>query len=104
MKTEQRILNLLGLAMRAGKLTAGEQQVLTDIRKGQAKLVFIAADASSNTKKKFLDKCRYYEVPIAIKFTKEELSHAIGKQRTICAVTDEGFSGRFQELLEINGG
>lgn len=101
MNNNQRILNLLGLSMRAGKLISGEQQVLTEIKNKQTKLVFVAADASSNTKKKFLDKCRYYDVPIAIEFTKEELSHAIGKQRTICAVTDEGFSGRFQELLQL---
>lgn len=101
MNTNQRVLNLLGLAMRAGMLITGEEQVLAEVRKKQAKIVFVAENASSNTKKKFTDKCQYYDISCAIQFSKEELSHAIGKQRTICAVMDDGFARRFRELLQI---
>ncbi len=48
----QKFLNLLGLAMRAGKLVTGEELTLKDIRANKAKFVFVAQDASENTRKK----------------------------------------------------
>ncbi|MGZ7246578.1 ribosomal L7Ae/L30e/S12e/Gadd45 family protein, partial [Streptococcus pyogenes] len=43
---KQKVLNLLGLAQRAGRLISGEELVVDAIRKGQAKLVFLAEDAA----------------------------------------------------------
>ncbi len=48
----QKILNLLGLAQRAGRLVSGEDLVVEAIQKGQAKLVFLAEDAAGNLSKK----------------------------------------------------
>ena len=42
----QQLLNLLGLATKAGCLVSGEDIVLDAIRKKQAKIVFIANDSS----------------------------------------------------------
>ncbi len=49
---KQQALNLLGLAQRANRLTAGEGFVLAAIRDQSAKLVLVASDASANTRKK----------------------------------------------------
>ena len=54
-------MGLLGLAARARKIVSGEV-VLTSIQNHSAKLVVIANDASENTKKKYVDKCTYYNV------------------------------------------
>ena len=99
MNNKIKALNLLGLAQRARKLESGSPTVLTSIRSKQARLVIIADDASLNTKKQFLDKCDYYKVPSYILFTKEELSQALGKERTVCAFTDNGFAQSFKKLL-----
>ena len=48
----QKAMNLIGLAMRAGKLITGEELTIAEIRKQKAKLVFVATDASENTRKK----------------------------------------------------
>ena len=46
-----------------------------------------------NTKKLFTDKCSFYEVPIVICSSKEELGHAIGKaSRASIAVTEQGLA------------
>jgi len=45
-------MSLLGLAFKAGKIVSGEEPVLKEIRAGQAKLVLLSKDASSNTSKK----------------------------------------------------
>ena len=47
-----KIINLLGLAQRAGKLTSGDFIVEKSIKKRDAKLVFLAIDTASNNEKK----------------------------------------------------
>ena len=99
MKNKRKALNLLGLASRARMLDSGAPTVLAGVRNQNAKLVIIADDASANTKKQFLDKCDYYKIPSIIMFSKDEISHAIGKERTVCAFTDNGFAQSFKKLL-----
>lgn len=101
MTNEEKILNLLGLAKRAGKLSTGEALVIDEIRKQKAKLVFIASDASENTRKKVSDKSSTYKVPYLNRFTHEQLSHAIGQNRKVIAVMDNGFAKRIKELSKI---
>ena len=96
---KQAVLNLLGLARRASRLTTGDQFVLSAILTGEAKLVFVASDASANTRKKFSDKSSYYQVPLVTMFSKMDLSQAIGSDRAMIAVTDAGFAKKMQELL-----
>ena len=64
---EKKILSLLGLAARGRNLTGGENQVLDAIRTGTARLVIIAENASDNTKKKFTDKCEFYDIKVVPK-------------------------------------
>jgi ribosomal protein L7Ae-like RNA K-turn-binding protein len=99
MNNKQKALNLLGLALRARRLVSGTPTVLANIRNQKAQLVIIADDASANTKKQFLDKCDYYKIPSYIIFSKDEISQAIGKERTVCAFTDNGFAQSFKKLL-----
>ncbi|TVP92585.1 YlxQ-related RNA-binding protein [Alkalibacterium sp.] len=99
MNNKQRALNLIGMAQRAGQLTSGESLVLKAIRSGQAKLVVLASDASDNARKQFLNKCEYYDVVIDTSFSREEISHALGKERTVCALLDKGFVHSLQKLL-----
>ena len=99
MNNKIKALNLLGLAQRARKLESGSPTVLTSIRSKQARLVIIAEDASPNTKKQFLDKCDFYKIPSYVLFSKDEITQAIGKERTVCAFTDNGFAQSFKKLL-----
>lgn len=96
----QAILNLLGIAMRAGRLITGEDLVIKSIQKQQAKFVFVAVDASENTKKKIKDKSLYYGVPVDDSFNQMDLSSAIGRKRMVIAVADEGFAKKFEELVK----
>lgn len=100
MTNEQKQLNLLGLATKAGKLSSGEGQVLDDLRKNKALCVIVATDCSIATKKKMADKCQYYHVPYIEQFTTLEISCAIGKKRSILAFLDKGFASSFQKLSQ----
>ncbi|MYL19230.1 YlxQ family RNA-binding protein [Halobacillus litoralis] len=94
-------LNLIGLAVRAGKCTFGEESIVKDIRKRKAKLVLIASDTGKQTKKKLTDKCSFYQVPCYEVDDREVLSQAVGKAgRVAIAVLDQGFAKKLQSLLD----
>ncbi|MCR8630769.1 MULTISPECIES: YlxQ family RNA-binding protein [Paenibacillus] len=93
--------NNLGMAMRAGKITTGEEAVIDSVRKGEAKLVIVAEDAAVNTSKKVGDKCNTYRVPLHQYGSREQLGASIGKEsRVVIAVTDAGFAKMLKKSLE----
>ena len=95
----KQVASLLGLAMRARKLATGES-ALKSIQSDKAHLVLIASDASDNTKKKYIDKCTYYQVDYCIAGTSEELSNSVGKvNRMAIAVLDAGFAKSMKSKL-----
>ncbi|BBP89452.1 putative ribosomal protein YlxQ [Bacillus safensis] len=92
---------LLGLANRARKVVSGEDLVRKEIRHARAKLVLLAADASSNTEKKVSDKCKFYNVPVRKVEDRSVLGRSIGKEaRVVVAVTDQGFAKKLISLLD----
>ena len=95
------VLQLLGLATRAGKIVTGESLCVKAVQSREAKLVVVATDASSNTKKLFRDKTTFYNIPHYELATKEELGKAVGKvNRASLAVIDEGFAQSIAKLLK----
>ena len=88
-----KVLQLLSLAQRAGKVASGEFKTEESVKAYKAALVVVAGDASDNTKKKFENMCEYYKVPILIYSDKENLGHFIGKEfRASLAVLDSGLA------------
>ncbi|HIW11889.1 MAG TPA: ribosomal L7Ae/L30e/S12e/Gadd45 family protein [Candidatus Salinicoccus stercoripullorum] len=96
-----KILNLLGIAKRAGRLTTGEEKTIESVRGRSAKIVFLASDAGASTSKKIRDKCSYYDIPLIDEYTNAELSQATGaSNRVVLSITDPGFSKKMLELQE----
>ncbi len=99
---QDRILSMLGLAERAGKVASGEFSTEKAVKSQRAFLVVVSTDASENTKKMFRDMCSFYQVPMYLYATKETLGHAIGKQhRASLAVVEEGFANSLIEKLKL---
>ena len=97
---EKRLLSMVSLAKKAGKLVTGEEGCEKAIQKGQARLVLVATDASDNTKKKFGNKSSFYQVPLFSFFTKDEMGAAIGTHsRATIAVVDENFGNNILEII-----
>lgn len=94
-------ISLLGLAARARKLVTGEELVIKEVRRGTVKLVLLSTDASEQTKKKVLDKCGHYTVPVRIASDRQTLGQAIGKaERVVIGVMDDGFAKKMTTLLD----
>ena len=97
-----RTLSILGLCMRAGKLSAGETAAENAVKSGKASLVIVSEDASDNTKKKFKNSADYYKVRIVYFGKKAEIGNAVGKaERSVVAVCDSGFANKILTHLEI---
>lgn len=100
-----RILNMLSIGKKAGKVCSGGYQTEEAIRKGTARLVIISSDASANTTKSLNDITSYYKVPVVIYGTKDSLGHAIGcEARASVTVLDEGIAKKILNLLNNFGG
>ena len=105
MDDRQKVLNLIGLATKAGKTASGEFMTEKSVKSGKAFLVIVSEEASDNTRKMFQNMCTYYKVPIYFFGKKEELGHAMGKEmRASLALLDAGFSKALVKQMELNGG
>ena len=97
----QKVLSLLGLCQRARRLVSGEDMSLDLIKKGKAKLVFLAHDAGANTSKRIQDKSSTQNVMVIQEFSSDELSNAIGKiNRKVIVIKDTGFAKKMMSLLK----
>lgn len=105
MDNRQKILNLIGLATKAGKTASGEFSTEKAVKSGKAHLVIVSEEASDNTKKMFTNMCTYYKVPILFLGGKEELGHSMGKQMCASlAVVDAGLAKAIVKQMNIIGG
>ena len=103
MTVKDRVLSMLGMAAKAGKIESGEFSTEKAVKGGRGRLVIVAEDASDNTKKMFTNMCKYYKVPFVVFGTKEELGHWIGKayRASIC-ILDEGFAKAVLKKINLN--
>ena len=71
-----KVLSLLGLAMKAGKVASGGFLTEKAVKSGHASLVIVSTTASENTKKQFRNMCTYYEIPLYFYGEAEELARS----------------------------
>ena len=101
MKKINKVMSLVGLATKAGKVASGEFSTEKSVKSGKGFLVLVAGDASANTKKKFQNMCEFYEVPIYFYKDKDTLGHAMGKEfRASLAILDEGFAKEIMKQMK----
>lgn len=90
---EQKLVSLLGMAQKAGKVAAGEFAVDKAVKSGKAKLLLLATDISENTRKSYRDMSVYYKIPCYEGLPKQQLGLCIGKdKRAALAIIDQGFA------------
>ena len=59
MENRQKVLNMIGLATKAGKTVSGEFSTEKAVKTGKAWLVIVSEEASDNTRKMFTNMCTY---------------------------------------------
>ena len=100
-QSRAKLSGMLGLAMRAGKIIVGTEQICIALSKGKARLVLTSNGASDGTKKKLRFKCEFYKIRmIEVNIDTEELGILLGKTYTpaAIAVADDGFAKAIEKL------
>ncbi len=96
-----KFFRMLGLAMRARRLSLGEGAVRDSIRCGTAKLVIVAKDGSDNTRKKISDNCSFYKVTYFEYGDRFTLGNAVGKEfAVVISVNDDSFAKALIDILQ----
>lgn len=97
MTTEQKILNMLGLAKRSRNLVSGTNTLKLSLRK--VKLIIVSDDISDNSFKEVEFLATQNEIKMISFNNSEALGMAIGKEMTkVIGITDIGFSKKILEL------
>ncbi|MDR1000404.1 MAG: 50S ribosomal protein L7ae [Clostridiales bacterium] len=97
-----KLLSIISLCRRAQKLATGAFACETALR-GEAHLIVIAADASENTRRKFVNKAFFYKIPVYICGTIADLSKASGTaNRAVFVVTEKGLAANIINIFRDN--
>ena len=92
---------MLGIAAKSGNVVSGEFSTEKAVKTGHAYLVIVSGEASDNTNKMFKNMTDFYEVPMYVFGTKEELGRCIGKElRASLAITDENLANAVENKLK----
>lgn len=100
-----KMLSLLGLCRKAGKLELGEAPSLIAIKSRLCRLLVYAQDASDGTVRRALFQCQLYQCPaLCLPVDKETLGALFGRASVALAViTDAGLAISFLRTAEQEG-
>ncbi len=103
MVNNSKLCGLIGIATKAGKIVAGTDACLEDMKKGNISLVLVAKDASDRSKNAFKKETKKYHIEIYEILSIEELSKSMGKvNKAVIGIKDDGFAKKMISI--INGG
>ncbi len=95
-----KLLSLLGLCRRAGKLALGADPAVDSMKSHKSRLIIYACDFSHNSIKPVLEQAHKSNIKVLeIKRTKAELSHSLGKLCGVVSVEDKGFADKLIGLI-----
>lgn len=95
------VLNMIGLARRAGHVESGDAAVRGSIGRRRARLIILAGDAAERTKEAFGRLARDAGIPLVVCGTKDSLGSILGKpSRSVAAITDDNFARGIVKAIE----
>lgn len=106
MNDDPRLLSLLGICRKAGRLSCGHDGAVGSVRSGSARLCLLSSDSSQRLRKEIEREAKYdgRDIPVAVLFsTMDEIRHACGLKSAVVTVNDEGFARSMLGLLNIQG-
>ena len=100
-QVKDKVLGLLGLALRGSNLAPGELPVEEACRGKKARLVLVASNAAGNTARRTARLGESCGVPVVtLPWTKEELGFRLGRSTcAVVALTDRGLAAQVAAYL-----
>lgn len=103
---EDRIINLLQLARKAGRLSLGSHASERSLKQGQAYLILLAGDAGDSLRRRFLHLAEARKVRLLLFATKDKIGMGLNIPDTgVLTVNDRGFSSgieKYGNSLEVH--
>ncbi len=102
-----KVVSLLSLCRKAGRITTGFDAVIECIQDAKARLVLLAGDLSDKTRSEvqyLAGKSQYTGEILQIQETMDELSAVLGKRTGVLAITDAGLARAIRSELSKQGG
>ena len=106
MNDNPKLLSLLGMCRRAGKLSCGHDGAIGSVRGKSAKLCLLSSDSSERLRKEIEREANFEDrnIPVIILFsTMEDIRRATGLKSAVLSVNDEGFAKTMLGLLNTTG-
>lgn len=99
-----KLLSLLGIAKRAGRLSIGFDAAAASMKKGESAVVVLSQELSDRSKRTISALAEQYGVEcIYSGCSMEETGHALGRKQTgIVSVNDNGFALKITALCAQN--
>lgn len=95
-----KLLSLMGIARKAGKVTFGYDTVTDSILKKTARLIIFTSDLSSRSKRKIESVAKENNVRVlSINVSMNEIYSAIGKSTGIVCINDDGFARTMLDII-----
>lgn len=96
-----KLLAMLSLCMKAGKLAYGSDMCEEKATYKKVKLLLVAEDASANTKERFRRVAEQQHIECIEFSTIDELSHQVGKRnKAVYGIMDSNFAEKIKVLFE----
>ena len=100
----KKVYNLIGLANRAGKASAGTMAAKTSLLRRRACLLVMSSDISENTRDTLVTTSIKQKIPWVVLGDKYELGTSVGKAyRVAVTVNDSGMAKAIVEALKVVG-
>ncbi len=94
-----KLLSLLGIARRAGRLSLGFDVAAEAMRSGKSSLLLLADDLSERTMRNITETARQTDTQtIVLNISMEQLGGSVGKAVGIISVNDAGFAKKMKTL------
>ena len=96
---DDKILNLISLAKKAGVVVYGHETCKTSITKDKISFLIITNDAAYNTKKKFVNMCEYRNIKYMIFDNSDKLERILGRNNIkVIGITDANFASEISKV------
>ena len=100
----KKVYNLIGLAYRAGKVSAGTMAAKTSLLRRRACLLIMSQDISINTKDTLVSTCEKQRIPWVLMGDKYVLGTSVGKAyRVAVTVNESGMARAIVDALQVVG-
>ncbi len=95
---------MLGIAQRAGKLSAGTMAAKNSLSRRRAVLLILSNDIAANSKDELLSSSQRHGIPAIALGSKYELGTALGKAyRVALTINDPGIAHAIMQILAESG-